>query len=133
VPANTSPIFTLTPRISSARISTANTARDGTGTLGSVCTGATNGTRVDRVTITATGTTTAGMVRLFLDDGAGAIRFVKEVAVSALTPTATVMAFSFEWVRTDTYPVVVLPSGYILKAGTHNAESFDVVAHGGDF
>jgi hypothetical protein len=133
MPANTAPIFTLTPRISSARISTANTGRDGTGTLGSVITGGANGTRVDRVTIEATATTTAGMIRLFVDDGGGTIRFIKEVAVAALTPSATVQAFSFEWVRTDTYPVVVLPSGYILKAGTHNAETFDVVAHGGDF
>jgi hypothetical protein len=133
VPANTSPIFTLTPHISSARIATANTNRDGTGTLGSVATGATNGTRIDRVTISATSTTTAGMVRLFIDDGAANIRLIREIPVTAATPSGTVQAFFYEFARTDTYPVEVLPSGYILKAGTNNAESFDVVAHGGDF
>lgn len=131
--ANTTPLFVYTPVIAQARISTANTGRDGTGTLGSVCTGASFGTRIDRVTVTATGTTTAGMVRLFVDDGSSNIRLIKEIAVSAITPSGSVAAFASEWVRTDTLPTLVLPSGYILKAGTNNAETFDVVAYGGNF
>lgn len=131
--ANTSPIFTITPVIGRVRISTANTGRDGSGTLGTVVTGGTNGTRIDRVIITATGTTTAGMIRLFIDDGTN-IRAWKEVVVSAITVAASTAAFSATISSTDTAPLLVLPSTYILKAGTHNAETFDVLASpAGDF
>ena len=133
MPANTNPIFTLTPNLGRARIATANTNRDGTGTLGTVITGSGNGTRVDRIRIMATGTTTAGMVRLFIDDTTN-IRLWREVAVSALTPSATVQVFAAEVTTPDSNsPLLVLPSTYILKAGTHNAEQFDVIAHGGDY
>jgi hypothetical protein len=131
--ANTSPIFTLTPVFGQARISTANTNRDGTGTLGSVLTGGTDGTRVDRIIITATATTTAGMVRLFID-ASGSVRAWREVPVTAITPSATVAAFTATILTPEAQsPLLVLPPNYILKAGTHNAESFDVVAQGGNF
>jgi hypothetical protein len=129
---NTSPTFAATFVIGSARISTANTARDGTGTLVDVVTGEDNGTRVDRIVITALGTTTAGMVRLFIDDGV-AVRAFKEVPVSAVTVGANTPAFSAEVVRTDGLPVCNLPDGYRLRASTHQAESFDITCHGGAY
>ncbi len=52
-----------------AVLSTANTNRDGTGTLVPVVIGAANGSRVDRIQYQATGTTTAGMLRLFRTRG----------------------------------------------------------------
>jgi hypothetical protein len=134
VPANTAPLFSLTPHIGMVVISTANTGRDGTGTLGSVLTGATNGTRVDRIVIEATGTTTAGMVRLFIFDGASTTQLWQEIPVSALTPSGTVQSFRFVIISPDPQtPLLVLPSGYILKAGTNNAESFSVIGQAGDF
>lgn len=132
MPANTTPIFSLTPQVGRVRIATANTNRDGTGTLGSVITGGTNGTRVDRIVITATVTTTAGMVRLFIDDGTN-IRAWKEVTVSAVTVAASTPAFTATISSPDTAPLLVLPSAYILKAGTHNAEQIDVVAMASDY
>lgn len=130
--ANVNPIFGLVPVAKTAQISTANTNRDGTGTLGSVVTGGTNGTRVDRVVIQATVTTTAGMVRLFVDDTVN-IRLIAEVSITAATPSGTVQAFRSEQVRTDGLAYLDLPSGYILKAGTHNAETFNVTAYGADY
>jgi hypothetical protein len=129
--ANLNPIFTLTPHIGVVSIATANTGRDGSGTLGSVITGATNGTRVTRITVTASGTTTAGMVRLYIDSGAGALLW-KEIPVTAITGSASVAEFSsiseFTGERS-----VILPNAYILKASTHNAEPFVVIAEGGDY
>ncbi len=129
---NTNPTFARSLVVGRARISTANTNRDGTGTLGSVVTGGVDGTRIDRLVITATAATTAGMIRLFVDDLS--VKYaLKEVAVSAVaSPSATVQTFSTELTRSDGLPVCHLPPGYILKAGTHNAESFDVLAFGGD-
>lgn len=107
-----------------AQISTANTARDGTGTLGTVFTAGASGGRIDKLLIHATGTTTAGMVRLFIDNGAGAIRLVKEVPVLAITPSATIPA----WQAEVTFDIgLELQANAILKASTHNAESFNVI------
>ncbi len=127
--ANTTPIFTLTPQIGMVQISTANANRDGTGTLGTVLSGAVNGTRVDRITVTATVSTTAGMVRLFLYDGTNT-RLFYEIPVTAITVSASVAGF------TQTIALangLVLPSGWSLKAATHNAETFNVLAFAGDF
>jgi hypothetical protein len=127
--ANTNPLFTLTPKISDAQISTANTNRNGTGTLGTVITGATNGTRINRVDIVATVTTSAGVIRLFIDDGTN-VRLFREILVTAITPSATVEVWRGEFVPTEPF---ILPSTYILKASTHNAETFNVIAHAGDY
>lgn len=117
------------------RISAANTNRDGTGTVYVILTGGANGTRVDHVQWKATGTTTAGVVRLYLKDtGTPSTRLIAEALVSAITPSATIKSAEGEFVRTDGQPLVLVPSGWTLLASTHNAESFDVVATvAGDF
>lgn len=131
--ANTTPIFTIVPHIGYVRMSIANTGRDGTGTLNAVFTGGSNGSRIDRITVTATSTTTAGMVRFFIDDGTN-VRFWKEIPVTAATPSGTVQAFTTTFITPDaTSPLLVLPSSWVLRAAPHNAETFDVLAFGGDF
>lgn len=128
------PQFASTARLGVAALSTANTARDGTGTISTVLTAGASGSRVSRIIIQATGTTTAGMVRLFIHDGTNA-RLWKEVAVTAITPSASVAAFKSslsDAVDLDLMPLI-LPNGHSLRAATHNAEGFNVIATGGDF
>ena len=121
--------YAATPRTAVAQVSTANTARDGTGTLATVFTAGASGSRIDDIAIIATGTTTAGMVRLFLHDGTNA-RLWREVAVSAITPSATVSPFSSLLGSL----ALVLQTGWSLRASTHNAETFNVlVTRAGDF
>lgn len=134
------PAFTAVPNgggnLTGARISTANTNRDGTGTLGTILTGGANGTRVDRINWKATGPTTAGVIRIFLKDNQGSpvTRLLFEALVTAITPSASVKSAEGEVVRTDGQPLVLVPSGWTLLAGTHNAESFDVIPTvAGDF
>jgi hypothetical protein len=129
MPANTTPIFPLTAQAACVNISTANTNRDGTGTIGTVLTAGSNGTRIDRVVIQATATTTAGVVRLFIYTGSTYF-LLSETLVSAITPSATVRAFSTTLVFDRG---LILPSGYSLRASTHNAESFNVIAIAGDY
>lgn len=128
----TTPNFTLTPNpgadLSTQRMSAANTNRDGTGTLYLICTGGSNGDRVDRVQVKATGTTTAGVIRLFIRDASTNYRLLGELLVSAITPSATVKTWEGEFVRTDGQPLCLLKSGWALYGSTHNAESFDIVA-----
>lgn len=128
--------FSATPRIGAAVISTANTNRDGTGTIDTVFTAGTSGSRIDGIVIQATGTTTGGMVRLFVHDGTNA-RLFDEAPVIAVTPSGTAPAFSTALgnnapLATGRYPLM-LPSGWSLRASTNNAESFNVIALGGDF
>ena len=129
MPANTEPIFTLTPEIGFGQVSVANALRDGTGTIVDIITGTTFGTRIDKITVTATGTTTAGMVRLFLYTGT-VTRLFMEVSVVAATPSASVQAFTQTVVFDHG---VILPVGWKLQASTNNAETFNVFAFSGDY
>jgi hypothetical protein len=92
-------------------------------------TGATNGTRIDDIYIVATGTTTAGVVRLFISDGTN-IRLWQEILVAAITPSTTVAVWSASLLNQG----LLLESGWSLQASTNNAETFNVlVTRAGDF
>jgi len=123
-----SPVFAVTPRISAANIATANTNRDGTGTVATLITGAATGTRVAEIVAKARVTTTAGMVRIFLYDGT-TYRFFDEMNIAAATVSATVQG-----VRVSTlYNNLILPdASWSIVVATHNAESIDVIALGAD-
>ena len=130
------PAFIGTPKTWHAQIATANTNSDGTGTIADVVgTPGASGSRVDEVEIAATGTTTAGVIRLFLHNGS-AYRLLKEVLVSAVTPSTTAAVWSAIVRFMDAngaYAGLVIPSGWKLAASTHNAETFNLFAKGGDF
>jgi hypothetical protein len=126
--------YAAVPKCGIGQVSVANTNRDGTGDLATIFTAGAAGSRIDRVAVCATGTTTAGMVRLFLHDGTNA-RLYCEMQVFPATPSGAVKVFNdtFEAVTTpDLFPLV-LPTGWSLRASTHNAETLNVIAVGGDF
>jgi len=127
---NTSPIFTIDAILGMVSIATANTNRDGSGTIGTLVTGVAGDTRISRITIKATGTTTAGMVRLWMHDGAN-YKLWREILVSAITASATVATFEsiLEFLGER---AIVLPAGHSIRASTENAENFDLVAEGGN-
>jgi hypothetical protein len=127
----TSPLFVALPQSFAVSISTANTGRDGSGTLVLLVTGAASpGTRIDKIRAQAAGVTTAGVIRYFLDDGTTK-RLIKERLVTAITPSASVAAFEDEWTIPDG---IILPSAsWSIKVSTNNAENFNVVASGGNF
>lgn len=108
------------------QISTANTNRDGTGTLVDVFTAGDTGATIQRIEMIAIGTTTAGVIRLYLFDGTNN-RLFDEVLVTAITPSTTVEVWSA--VLTP-IPNIPLKAGWKLKAAPHNAETFNVTAFG---
>ena len=143
----TSAQYTKNARQTSVAISTANTNRDGTGTMTILWTApafvdATNpgGSRIERILVQATGTTTAGMVRLFVSNDATANSaantfLYEEIPVTAATPSTTVQAYStvLQAVTYQTlFPIMIGP-GCSLRVSTANAESFVVTAMGGDY
>ena len=123
-----SPAYTATPRTERAEISTANTNRDGTGTIVNLFTAGANGSRVERITICATGTTTAGMIRFYLFDGTNT-DLIREAPVTAITPSSTVPVFYQQLGSL----AMILSNGKSLRVSTNNAENFRVIAEGGDF
>lgn len=109
-------------------ISTANANRDGTGTLGTVITAASNGTQIESVNIKALVNTTDGMVRLFLYDSTLGTKLLTEVPIRATTKSGTAHSFG---ARIDFGGRgFALKSGWVLKASTEKAESINVIAEG---
>jgi hypothetical protein len=129
--ANIDPIFLLTPKVGMVAIATANANLDGTGTIGTVFTAGSNGSRIHKITIKAIVTTTAGMIRIYIYDGA-AYKLLKELLVTAITKSATVSAFEYELYLPEE-EALILPTGYSLRASTEKAETFNVIAEGGDY
>lgn len=84
----TTPAFAVTPRISAVNIATANTARDGTGTLGHLITGASTGTRIAEIVTQARVTTTAGMVRVFIRSNPAGLTATLATGTAVVTLTA---------------------------------------------
>jgi hypothetical protein len=139
MPANTTPIFTLTPKAATARIAAANTARDGSGTLVSLFTAGTNGSRVDFVTFTSSQVTAAASAqrvqRVFISDESGLNpRLISEVVMSAVTASNTAIG------STST---ITFTNGLIINAGQiisvsqsvygSAADATDVLLRGGNF
>lgn len=125
------PVFIGSPKTWMGILATANTNRDGvTGTYATVASAGTGlGSRIDSIRVIPTGTVTAGVVRLFLSDGTN-VRLLKEVMITATTPSATVEAAPYDLPFPDG---LAMPNGWSLKASTHNSETFNVIARGGDF
>ena len=137
MPANTSPIFTLTPGVEwgTTTVTTANTAKDGTGTVLTVWTAGTNGSYIQRVRFRPSGTSVQTVARLFINNGstnataANNILF-DEITLSAITLSETAAQPSFE------IPMnFALPAGYKLNItiGTTVAAGWYVSAIGGDY
>lgn len=119
--ANTTPVFPLTPSSVPVAVGTANTNRDGTGTIATILTPGAAGTRVDAVRLQATVTTTAGVFRLYVRASAGGTWFLlAEILMTAITPSTTVQAWSYDWI--PRVPLV-LASGCLLGGAVHNAEN----------
>ena len=90
-----------------------------------------NGGRLDRIYLKATGTTTAGILRIFAKVSAGTYRMIGEVTVDAVTPSGTVV--SWEEVYTPAGAPMVFKGSCVIGVSTHNAEEFTALVCAGDY
>lgn len=130
--ANTAPIFGLTPVIWKNTVATANTARDGTGTIATIGSAGANGTRIDEITIKATGDPADSVVTVFLFDGATYFLFDEFDIGDPAAASATVAGYR----EVRTYRNLVLPTGWSLRAAITVALTSGVInvfAHGADY
>lgn len=152
--ANTTPIFVLTPNTAQSRISAANTARDGSGSLVTAFTAGSNGSRVESITFTSAQVIAAAsssmVVRVFVTDNAGANpRLLCEGALTGVTASNTAIGatITFDFNTGTVLPAntlligirtpIILVSGQLIKvcqsvyAGAQDQN--DVIIRGGDF
>jgi hypothetical protein len=133
---NTNPIYSKQGAAGWATITTANTAKDGTGTVNEVfAADATNGSRVEKIIARPLGTNVASVLRLFMNNGstngtAANNSLIREISLPAITLIETEAQEHIE-VDLD----LVLPAGYVLNAviGTTVAAGWQVTCLGGDY
>lgn len=143
MPANTTPIFPLSINNAAtfSTITTANTAKDGTGTVVTVFTAGANGARLDSLKVRALGTNVATVMRFFINNGstnatAANNALFHEVTIAATT-LSEVSALADTKIIFDgvNLPQLALKAGYKINVtiGTTVAAGLSVVAIGGDY
>lgn len=150
--ANVTQVFPLVPNVIgagvasfSAAIATANTAKDGTGTVATIFTAGANGAVVKRVRAIPLGTNTASVLRLFINNGSTNATATNNAywAQASLPSTTNSEVAGIAPVElpnnatiadTTAFPLV-LPAGYKLNVviGTTVAAGWAVTAEGGDY
>jgi hypothetical protein len=120
MPANTTPIFTLTPNIGFANLlaANANTALDGTGTVSTVFTAGTDGAMVNSIIVksgTTTATSAAGTMRIWINNGSSNAvttnnTLIREFILTANTASSTAATLNYE------FPLnIQLPAGFKIN------------------
>lgn len=144
MPANVNPIFPISPKCSWGKLTAANTAKDGTGTVVELFTAGANGARIDQIKVRALGTNIATVLRLFVNNGltqatATNNSLIHEVTIAATTLTETAALVDNDITITKgsdvVPPIQTLPPGYKILAtiGTAVAAGLQVTVSGGDY
>jgi hypothetical protein len=146
MPANTSPIFTLTPHVSWGTVDdnaaatagpmlTANANMNGTSYVTPVFTAGANGSYLQRLIARPMGTNIATVLRIFLNNGLtnatpGNNALIGEVTLPATTANAAAALQSIEFALN--FPI---PAGYVINCtlGTAVAAGYMVTMVGGDY
>ena len=140
--ANIDPIFPLTPKQGWGTLTTANTAKDGTGTTQLIFTAGADGGRVERIRVRALGTNVATVLRVFINNGSDPAVAANNVLYAEKTIAATTGSEAAELalneLPTTTDPTafpLVLPPGYRIYVciGTTVAAGLKVTAIGGTY
>lgn len=130
------PIFAQTPLfVVGQTVTTANTAKDGTGTVVLIYTAGANGSRLDAIKVRSTGTAVATVLRVFINNGG-----VNTTATNnSLYTEATIAATTLSEVAALADNLITmnlsLPATYrvYVTIGTTVATALQVSAAGGDY
>ena len=126
----TNPSFIGTSRLTTVNVATANTAIDGTGTITSLITGASTGTRILEIDAQCAATSAAALVNIFITTDSGTTwRLFDQITITAATSSNTVKANR----NIATYANLVLPDAAArLGVTTTISQSTNIIALGGD-
>lgn len=133
--ANTVPIFPKLGQVSWGTVTTANTAKDGTGTVVTVFTAGVDGSRVDSLVIRALGTNVATVLRVFINNGSVNSTPANNSLFTELTIAVTTLSETAMLVNNTIALNLVLPAGYKINVtiGTTVAAGLAVTAYGGSY
>ena len=136
--ANIDPIFTLLGSVQwgATALATANTARDGTGTVLTVFTAdATNGGWVQRIKFRAAGTNVATVCRVFINNGSTNATAANNILFEEITLTATTTSETSALQNFELPLNLALPPGYKLNCtvGTTVAAGYYISVVGGAY
>jgi hypothetical protein len=133
--ANTQPVFPLTPVIPVGNtLATANTAKDGTGTVATLYTAGVNGSKVSSIQIAYTGTSVATVLRLFINNGGANSTPANNSLYQSISVPANTLSETAAAADINVPLSLTLPAGYKLLAtiGTTVAAALAVTVNGGD-
>ena len=123
-----SPSFAAIPKVGTGALSLSDTNLVAPFNSTEIIAAGPAGTRINAVIIQAQGTTTIGMVRLWLYDGT-IHSLIREIAILPVVPSGNIPAFQ----SVVTFDGLSIQSGYSLLASTNNAESFRITALAADY
>ena len=136
MPANTSPIFPLTPVTTWGTLTAANTAVNGTGTVATIFTAGTDGGRVDYIKARALGTNVTTVVRVFINNGLVNSTAANNSLITEAVLPATTASNSTEIGADIIIPLnISIPNGYKINVciGTAVAAGWQFTAVGGNY
>ena len=135
IPQNIDPVFVYKGRWAAATLTTANTARDGTGTVSTIFTAAANGSMPTKVVLIPLGTNVASVARFFLNNGGVTSTpsnnsLIGEVALPATTATEVDAQTPLYF-----HPAVLLLTTERVTCciGTAVAAGWQITGTGGDY
>jgi len=134
--ANVNPIYSRTPDVQWSEVATANTAKDGTGTVVTVFTAdATEGGRVEKLKIRAKGTNTATALRVWINNGSSNATPANNTLYTEATIAATTLSEVAALVDNEIILNLALPAGYKINVtiGTTVAAGLHLCAVGGKY
>lgn len=143
--ANTLPITPITQNVSWGNVVTANTAKDGTGTVVTVFTAGANGSRIDQIKVRSAGTNVATVLRLFINNGStntvaanNSLAHEVTIAATTLSEVAALADNDITIIKNTTEtacPIPYLPAGYKINItiGTTIATALEITVWGGNY
>lgn len=134
---NTAPIFTRKGDIQwpAAPLTTANTAKDGTGTVAVAFTAGVDGAFVQKLVARPYGTNVATVLRVFVNNGGATTTAANNSLINEITLPATTLS---EVAAQPPYELALnfaLPAGYRVTCaiGTTLAAGYEVTVFGGSY
>lgn len=127
-----SPAFAATPRNAAVSVSTANTARDGTGTIATVFTAGASGSKIEEIVVKADADPADSTIVFYLYDGSNYHVWDEWDIGNPAAGSTTVASYR----EARTYDNLILQSGWSLRASITvalTAGAVQVHAFGGDF
>lgn len=143
--AGTSPIYTATPHVewgiadgnggAAGPLKTANTAKDGTGTVLTVFTAGANGSFLQKIKARAAGSNTASVLRVFINNGSTTATIANNILYAEISLASTTLSETGALPEFE-YPLnIPIAAGYKITVtlGTTVAAGYCVTVVGGDY